>query len=154
MVINLHMEKEQIRTIKLSDYQSLIEFWKMHYFVNEMDGYDRFRLFLKKNPNLSILIEDNGKIVGTVLGSFDGRRGYIQKLVVNKSYRKKGLGKKLIDTVVKKLEALGALYIPISCEIGNTPFFGKSGFKKTDQVTMSISHSTYSYKKSSDKIKA
>lgn len=142
------MKKEQIRIIKQSDYQNLIKFWKAHYFVNEMDDYERFKLFLEKNPGLSMLAEIDGKIVGTVLGSFDGRRGYIQKLVVDKSMRKKGLGKRLIDIVVKKLEVLGALYIPISCERQNMQFFDKSGFKKTDQVTMSISHSTYSYKKS------
>ena len=78
------------------------------YFVTEMDSLDRFRLFLEKNPELSFVTEDGGKIIGTVLGSFDGRRGYLQKLVVDKNYRGRGIGKNLIDLAVKKLQDQGA----------------------------------------------
>lgn len=127
------------RIIKLSDHAKLTAFWKENYFVNEMDSLDRFKIFLEKNPGLSFLTEDGGKIIGTVLGSFDGRRGYLQKLVVDKNYRGKGVGKKLIDLAVKKLQDLGALYIPVSCDTKNLPFYQKVGFKKNDQVTMSIS---------------
>ena len=137
----------KIIEINFEDYESLIKFWKENYFINEMDSPDRFKLFLEKNPYLSFLMEDNGKIVGTVLGSFDGRRGYIQKLVTHKEYRRKRIGKQLIEMVVKELKSLGALYIPISCELGNTQFFEKSGFKKTNQMAMSIANSTYPYKK-------
>ncbi|VVA44024.1 conserved hypothetical protein [Candidatus Roizmanbacteria bacterium] len=104
-----------------------------------MDSLDRFRLFLEKNPELSFVTEDGGKIIGTVLGSFDGRRGYLQKLVVDKNYRGRGIGKNLIDLAVKKLQDQGALYIPISCDAKNTAFYQKVGFKKTDQIPMSIS---------------
>jgi putative acetyltransferase len=79
-----------IRTILLSDHQKLIPFWKENYFITEMDNYERFKLFLEKNPDLSFLAEENGEIIGSVLSSFDGRRGYLQKLVVRKSMRNKG----------------------------------------------------------------
>lgn len=133
----------KFRLIKLSDHPKLISFWKNNYFVNELDEYERFKLFLEKNPELSILVEAKGKIIGTVLGSFDGRRGYIQKLVVDKDYRQQGIGQQLITEVANKLHALGALYIPISCELENIQFYEKCGFKKTDQVVMSKSSSHY-----------
>src|SRR3989344_4896361 len=127
----------RIQEIKNNDYKELVKFWKENYFVNELDELKPFKLFLKKNPNLSILAEENGKIIGSALGSFDGRRGYVQKLVVDKDFRGKGIGKKLLDLVVKKLKKAGALYIPISCEAEMLPFYEKSGFKKTYQVTVS-----------------
>ncbi len=114
--------------------------------MNELDDIKHFKLFLEKNPDLSLLLEDRNKIIGTILASFDGRRGYLQKLVVDKKYRRRGIGNKLIDKAVKKLEKLGALYIPISCEAKNLPFFEKSGFKETDRVTVSKSRSTYPIK--------
>lgn len=120
----------------LEDYDKLIQFWKTHYFVRGIDSFKYFKLFLEKNPNLSLLIEENREIIGTVLGSFDGRRGYIQKLVVHKDYRRKGVGQQLVKKVVKKLQAIGALYIPISCEDELVPFYIKCGFKKTGQVTV------------------
>ena len=132
-----------IRLITIADHPKLITFWKTNYFVNELDEYIRFKHFLEKNPKLSLLAEDKGKIIGTVLGSFDGRRGYIQKLVVGKNYRKQGLGKQLMESVVGKLKKLGVLYIPISCEAENTAFYQKSGFKKTGQITLSKSWSHY-----------
>lgn len=127
-----------IRTIDLRDYQKLITFWKVHYFVNIMDNLERFELFLMKNPNLSIFAEEKGEIIGTALGSFDGRRGYIQKLVVHKDFRGKGIGKKLIKEIVKRFKVLGVLYIPISCETENVKFYEKCGFKKTKQVPMNM----------------
>lgn len=126
----------QIRTISIDDYSKLVSFWKKNYFVNEMDDVNRFKLFLDKNPDLSVLMEDGGKIIGTALGSFDGRRGYIQKVVTQKDFRKKGVGKQLVTEVIKRLKALGTLYIPISCEESNVKFYGKCGFQKTTQVPM------------------
>lgn len=127
-----------IREITIADYEVLIPFWKAHYFVNDMDSKERFVLFLHKNNNLSLLAEENGKIIGTALGSFDGRRGYIQKVVVDKEQRKKGIGQQLVTKVIEKIRLLGATYIPISVEEENVPFYVSCGFKKTTQVPMNI----------------
>lgn len=128
----------KLREITLSDYPGLIPFWKKNYFVGEMDSEERFTDFLRKNPHLSILIEDNGHIIGTALGSFDGRRGYIQKVVTEKVSRGKGIGKRLVDELVNRLHKLGALYIPIAVEEKNIAFYQKCGFKKTNQTSMSL----------------
>jgi N-acetylglutamate synthase len=128
----------QLRIIKFDDYQKLIEFWKRNYFVSEMDNSKHFLLFLEKNPELSVLMEENGEIIGTALGSYDGRRGYLQKVVTNKESRKKGIGKQLVNEVVKRLKEVGALYIPISVEEELIPFYEKCGFVKKDSVSMSI----------------
>ena len=135
----------KIRQITESDYEPLILFWKAHYFVNEVDDRKRFQQFLVMNPGLSLLVEDEGKILGTVLGSFDGRRGYIQKLVVHTAHRRRGIAKQLIKEVISKLHALGVLYIPLSVEKELTPFYESCGFKKTDQAPMNMSWSTFTY---------
>ena len=67
----------KIREITIGDYKELIKFWKENYFVNELDDLKPFKLYLKKNPNISILAEEDGEIIGSALGSFDGRRGYV-----------------------------------------------------------------------------
>ncbi|MFZ2024672.1 MAG: GNAT family N-acetyltransferase [Microgenomates group bacterium] len=127
----------------IEDHARLLPFWKDNYFVNELDAYEPFQLFLKKNPNLSLLMEDNGEIIGSAFGSFDGRRGYIQKLVVRKDYRKQGIGRQLVDKIIEKLRAVGALYIPINPEKCVVPFYEKCGFTTSDSVPMKISYSTY-----------
>lgn len=127
-----------IKTITIDDHEKLIPFWKENYFVTEMDNYDRFALFLDKNPDLSFLAEEDGEVVGTALGSFDGRRGYLQKLVVRKDNRGKGLGKKLVEQIIKKLRNLNCLYIPINVEEDLVGFYEHCGFKKTKRIPMSM----------------
>lgn len=127
-----------IRDIKSSDYDNLISFWEENYFVGDMDSRDKFEMFLSKNPNLSILAEDDGKILGTALGSFDERRGYLQKVVVAKELRKQGLGQQLVEKVVEKLKNLGATYIPIAVEEDSVHFYENCGFIKTSQIPMKL----------------
>jgi len=127
-----------IRSITIEDHQMLIPFWKANYFFNEMDNFARFKFFLDKNPNLSILAEENGEIIGSALGSFDGRRGYLQKLVVRKDFRKRGLGKQLVGKIIQRLKELNCLYIPISVEEELVIFYESCGFKKTKQIPMNI----------------
>ena len=126
------------REIDIQDYEKLIPFWKENYFVSEMDSRERFKLFLEKNPSLGILAEDDGVIVGTALGSFDGRRGYLQKVVVDKKLRKKGLGQQLVKKIIAKLQTLGTIFIPINVEQEFVHFYENCGFKKTTQVPMNI----------------
>jgi N-acetylglutamate synthase len=127
-----------IREIKVEDYDKLISFWKENYFIGDMDEFEKFKLFLEKNPSLSVLAEEDGKILGTALGSFDGRRGYLQKLVTTNSFRQKGIGKQLVEEVIKRLRQLGVTYIPISVEEKYVGFYEKCGFKKTNQTPMNI----------------
>lgn len=127
-----------VRTIMLDDYQKLIQFWKENYFVSEIDDLKYFLLFLEKNPDLSILMEENGEIIGTALGSYDGRRGYLQKVVISKISRKKGIGGQLVKEVIRRLRKVGVLYIPISVEKDLIPFYEKCGFIKKDSISMSM----------------
>jgi len=128
-----------IYSITVKDHKRLIPFWKEHYFYNSMDELPSFTVFLDKNPGLSFIAEEGGEIIGTVLGSFDGRRGYIQKLVVNKERRKEGIGKKLLEVVIKKLQELGVTYIPIASEPENVSFYEKMKFKRGNGISMNFS---------------
>lgn len=127
-----------IRDLSIRDYDELTRFWRVNYFVGEIDSVDKLKTFLEKNPKLSVVAIDGAKIVGTALGSFDGRRGYLQKLVVAKDYRGKGLGRKLVDEIIKRLRSAGATYIPIAVEESLVPFYTECGFKKTNQIPMNL----------------
>ena len=128
----------QIRAIVADDFEKLFSFWQINYFVSEMDSKEHFLLFLEKNPNLSILAEEDGEIIGTALGSYDGRRGYLQKVVASKEVRKKGIGKRLVEEVINRLKIAGALYVPVSIEEELIPFYEKCGFIKKDLHSMSL----------------
>jgi len=128
----------QLRTITLADYPKLIEFWKENYFIFDMDSLEHFSIFLEKNPESSVLIEENGKIIGTALRSYDGRRGYLQKVVTSKSYRQKGIGIQLVKEVIERLKKAGAVYVPINVKEQLIPFYEKCGFIRKDSISMSL----------------
>ena len=54
------------------------------------------------------VVEDQGKIVGSVACTLRGSEGEAQKLYVHPDYRKHGLGGELVDTMLRWLELRGA----------------------------------------------
>lgn len=127
-----------IRTITIEDYPLLISFWKENYLLTPLDEFERVKLFLEKNPGLSLLAQNNKKILGTILGSFDGRRGSLQKLVVHKDERGQGIGQKLVKEAVKNIQKAGALDIRFNTDKELVPFYEKCGFQTDNRPSMII----------------
>lgn len=127
-----------LRAMTIEDYHNLTEFWKTNYLLTKLDDFERMDLFIKKNPDLSIVAENEGTIIGTVLVSFDGRRGSLQKVVVSQDSRGKGIGKKLVKEAVKRLQSIGALDIRFNTAEELVSFYEKCGFKKDSRPSMII----------------
>lgn len=64
---------------------------------------------LQRDPDLFLVAELGGAIVGTVLGGFDGRRGMMYHLAVRADQRKRGIGAALVAELEERLRALGCL---------------------------------------------
>lgn len=64
---------------------------------------------LRYAPDLFLVAEEDGKLIGTVIGGYDGRRGIIYHLAVEQSYRGNGIGKMLMAEIEKRLAAKGCL---------------------------------------------
>ncbi len=61
-----------------------------------------------------LVAERNGKIVGSVVGGWDGWRGHIYRLVVDPAERRGGLGRRLVEEAERALVALGARRLSIT----------------------------------------
>lgn len=118
-----------IRSMQLTDYPQVLRFWKEHYKVSSRDTKENIEVLLTKNPDISILAEEEGEIVGTALGSFDGRKGYVQKIAVAASKRGSGLGKELVSELINNLKRAGSHDIRVSCREELIPFYQKCGFE-------------------------
>jgi ribosomal protein S18 acetylase RimI-like enzyme len=64
---------------------------------------------INRDPDLFLVAEVQGEIIGSVLGGFDGRRGMMYHLAVSKPYRKKGLGETLMKELERRLIAKGCI---------------------------------------------
>ena len=95
-----------IRAMTLEDYENVHALWmKIKGFAirsidDSKEGVERF---LNRNPGISVVAEEDGKIVGAILCGHDGRRGCMYHVCVDPEYRLKGIGKRM---VVFAMEAL------------------------------------------------
>lgn len=64
---------------------------------------------ISRDPDLFLVAESDGCIIGSVIGGFDGRRGLIYHLAVAASFRGNGLGSRLMEEVEARLQAKGCL---------------------------------------------
>jgi ribosomal protein S18 acetylase RimI-like enzyme len=95
-----------------SDYESVYQLWKsiekgVH--VGRSDTLAEIEKKIARDPELFIVAESDGAIIGAVMGGFDGRRGLIYHLAVAASFRGMGIGSRLMDEVESRLRAKGCL---------------------------------------------
>lgn len=95
-----------IRAMEITDYERVHDLWmSIKGFVirsidDSKEGVERF---LKRNPGISVVAEEDGRIVGAILCGHDGRRGCLYHVCVAQDYRLRGIGKAM---VVYCMEAL------------------------------------------------
>ena len=99
----------QLRSVTAADHAPLVALWSRTPGIQlrRDDEYAPFAAYLARNPELSLLLEDQGQVIGCLLVGHDGRRGYLQHLVVDLPYRGRGLARTLLDEALTRLAALG-----------------------------------------------
>jgi ribosomal protein S18 acetylase RimI-like enzyme len=103
------------------DYFSVWELWQnagAGINLRHSDSLDEIRKKLQRDPDLFLLAEEDGKLVATVMGGFDGRRGMVYHLAVADGYRKRGIGEALMVEVEQRLKEKGCIrcYLLITIE--------------------------------------
>jgi ribosomal protein S18 acetylase RimI-like enzyme len=99
-----------IRKMKIKDYGPLITLWKegnLPYRPQGRDSRQHMQQQLRKCTSLYYVAEHEGNIIGAILGTHDGRKGWINRLIVAPAYRKKGIAKRLVREVEQQLMAVG-----------------------------------------------
>src|SRR5260370_9941293 len=98
-----------IREFKIDDYPIVRDLWQTAGLIlRPGDELEDVRLKLERDPDLFLVGEQDDKIVGTVIGGWAGRRGWIYQLSVKTEHQRKGIGADLVREVEKRLIAKGA----------------------------------------------
>ena len=107
------MSEVVIRTFRFpEDLTGVLDLWGnagpgVH--LGRSDSPDEIQKKLSRDPDLFLIAEKDGKLIGTVLGGFDGRRGMVYHLAVTADYRRQGLGEALMRAVEGRLREKGCL---------------------------------------------
>jgi len=101
--------KHHIREMKIEDYEKIDAFWKSYKGLNidDSDSYENVKMYLKRNKKLCYIAVAGDTIIRTIKCGQDGRRGYMHHLAVDGKFRKRGIGKELINRSLKSLKEQG-----------------------------------------------
>ncbi len=97
---------------------------------------------LGRDPDLFLVAEEEGHIVGTVLGGFDGRRGMVYHLAVALSHRSHGIGAALMAELETRLKSKGCHKYYLQVTVDNESavhFYKKLGWSVSPNTFMSKS---------------
>lgn len=103
----------QIREFNIElDYDIIRALWRAAgsgIQLSPSDEQGEIRKKLDRDPDLFLVAEEGKRIVGAVLGGFDGRRGMVYHLAVKPEYRARGIGRALMEELEHRLRAKGCL---------------------------------------------
>lgn len=107
--------------------------------VGRSDSLEEISKKVQRDPDLFLVAEADGKLIGSVIGGFDGRRGMIYHLAVALTYRQRGIGAALMEEVERRLKAKGCLKSYLLVVDGNheaESFYAKRGWQTMDNTLM------------------
>jgi len=123
------------------DYPAVISLWQsagpgIH--VRRSDQPEEIRKKLQRDPDLFLVAESDGHLVGSVIGGFDGRRGMMYHLAVAADFRQQGVGAVLMDALEERLRAKGCIryYLLVTRENETAiRFYEKRGWERMELYT-------------------
>lgn len=129
-----------IKPLTPSDIPDLVKLWELSGLPVRPKGRDSASHLEKEIRNsCSIFLKavDDEKIIGVVLGTHDGRKGWINRLAVHPDFRNQGIARMLVLAVEEKLKELGIHIVSVLVEdynIVSMKTFEKLGYVKHDDI--------------------
>mgnify|MGYP003564701818 CR=1 FL=1 len=123
-----------IHCMTIEDHKEALRLWQATEWIDlsETDDREPMELFLDRNPGLSLVARDGDRLIGTILCSHDGRRGFLIHLAVDERYRRPGIGTALVERCLAALAQEGI----IKCNIffieenkAGIEFWARKGFE-------------------------
>ena len=110
----------RIRRLRLSDYDSLVELFRLTGMEPRVKGRDSrtaISVQLRSNGNVYLGAFDGDRLIGAVFGNHDSRKGWINRLAVDPEYRRRGVAARLVRAAEgglrkKGIQMFGALIEP------------------------------------------
>ncbi|MCL1789438.1 MAG: GNAT family N-acetyltransferase [Oscillospiraceae bacterium] len=131
----------KIKEFTITDYESALTLWQNTEGVcncdkcTTLDSKDNIQKFLDRNKGLSFAAVENSELKGVVLCGHDGRTGMIYRLTVADEYRKKNIGRRLVENSVEALRQEGLTTVKafvLNDNDGGNAFWDKIGFGISD----------------------
>jgi ribosomal protein S18 acetylase RimI-like enzyme len=134
------MTKPVIRPFTLEDSDAVVAIWEAcGLTVPWNDPHKDIARKMQVNPELFLVAELNCRLAGTVMGGYEGHRGWINYLAVHPDCQGHGVGRSLMEAIEAKLLALGCPKINLQVRKSNTAviqFYGHLGYHIDDVISL------------------
>ncbi len=122
-----------IRIMQMSDFQSAYALWQKTGISLVMLEKEKIELetILTHNPSSCFVAVENKQVIGTILGTFNGRRAWIYHVAVHPKCQNRGYGSALLQHTETMLQVKNATKILLAVGISNlktVPFYEKNGY--------------------------
>ncbi len=102
----------KIRGFKLADYAQVKTLWSRSGLKPSLgDDLAHIRIKLTRDAELFLVAEQGGTIVGSVIGAWDGRRGWLYHLGVLPGHQREGVARILVAAVERRMKRKGVLKV-------------------------------------------
>jgi ribosomal protein S18 acetylase RimI-like enzyme len=104
------MSSEVIRQVLTEELPAILSFWKEAEVTppSVTDSIEELGILMRQPAALLLVATIDGKIVGSVIGGWDGWRGNIYRLAVAPAHRREGIARRLVREISTALFARGA----------------------------------------------
>lgn len=130
----------QIRPITVDDLTSVRTLWnECGLLPSRSDTDARLAEVTRNLGDLFLVACDGGRLIGSVMGSFDGRRGWINRLAVHPKARGRELGERLLREVEETLKAKGCDKVILLIEPENEmlqEYYAQHGYSRDELIFM------------------
>lgn len=132
-----------IRRYEERDWSEVLDIWRkvFAYDTPHNDPELSLRKKIAAADGLIFVAEERERPIGTVMGGYDGHRGWIYSLAVVPEARGRGVGRRLMEVVVRELEARGCVKVNLQITGANhgvVAFYEQLGFSVEDRISMGL----------------
>ncbi len=130
----------KIRELTIDDYDALCDLWEeagLPFRPNGRDRRERIAREIEGPCSVFLITEDEGELVGAIMGTHDGRKGWINRLAVSPRHRRQGIASALVAAVEERLSARGIEIFAGQIEDWNESsmiFFERLGYTRHDDI--------------------
>ena len=103
------------------------------------DPLTNIRRKLTVQRELFLVAEEDGRVIGTAMGGFDGHRGWVYSVAVRPTERRRGVGRALMEEVERRLKDIGCSKLNLQVRSSNmevVEFYKSLGFAVEDRISM------------------
>lgn len=132
----------EIRLITPNDYDALVDLWLVcrgSALSDTEDSHEAIARLLARNPDTCFAaVAGDGRLVGAILATEDGRRGYIYHMGVTQEFRGQGVGSALVKASLEALARKSVTTVAlVACAANDSAnaFWERMGFVSRGDLT-------------------